>query len=134
MFNLTSVIKAPESSVMVGLAEAALVYVIYQHAVPVHVDIRSADAHNVDVEASRRAAAWKGASIIGLVLLMTKDINSAVIAGAALAGMDLMIKHANGVNPSTGKLDKGHSAVVDNDVAWPMTDYADTELTMSSAY
>ena len=48
--KLTSVIKAPEGSIAIGLAEAAAVYAIYMSALPTHTDIRSADPHNVDVE------------------------------------------------------------------------------------
>ena len=60
---LKSVLK-PDGSVMVGLAEAAAVYVIYQAALPNHADIRSAPAHNGDVEAARKKAAWKAGAIL----------------------------------------------------------------------
>jgi hypothetical protein len=127
--KLTSVIKAPEGSITVGLAEAAAVYAIYQSALPSHADIRSADPHNTDVEASRKAAAWKSAAVLGVVFLMTHDLNSFLIGGAALAGIDLMVKHANGVHPATGKLsgptDGGPPA--DNDAAFPLPDYADQQ-------
>jgi hypothetical protein len=127
--KLTSVIKAPEGSITIGLAEAAAVYVIYQSALPNHADIRAADPHNTDVESSRRAAAWKAASILGLVFLITQDLNSFLIGGAALAGIDYMVKHANGVHPATGKLagPNEQSPPADNDVAFPVPDYADQQ-------
>lgn len=127
--TLKSVFKSPDSSVTVGLAEAAVVYVIYQNAVPNHTDIRSANPHNTDVETARKMAAWKSGAIIGLVFLMTQDINSALIGGAALAGMDLMVKHANGTDPSTGKLaGSGKGAPqpaggAGNETAFPLPDY-----------
>ncbi len=128
--KLTSVIKAPEGSITIGLAEAAAVYVIYQSALPSHTDIRAADPHNTDVEASRKAAAWKAAAILGLVFLITQDLNSFLIGGMALGGIDLMVKHANGVHPATGKLagpvEQGPPA--DNDTAFAMPDYADQEM------
>ena len=129
--GLKSVLK-PDSSVMAGLAEAAAVYVIYQAALPAHVDIRSAPAHNTDIEAARKAAAWKSAAVLGFVFLLTQDINSALIGGLALAGIDLMTKHANGVNPATGKLAPGAAitappdmpAAAGNATAFPLPDYA----------
>jgi hypothetical protein len=128
MFKLTSVIKAPEGSITIGLAEAAAVYAIYMAAVPNHTDIRSADPHNVDVEASRKRAAWQSAAVIGLVFLITQDLNSFLIGGAAIGGIDLMVKHANAVHPATGKMAGPEAAMpADNDVAFPMADYADTQ-------
>lgn len=126
---LKSVFKAPENSITVGLAEAAAVYVIYQSALPNHADIRSADPHNTDVEASRKRAAWKAASILGLVFLITQDLNSFLIGGAALTGIDLMVKHANAVHPATGKM-AGSAAQVPGDsveleTATPLPDYSD---------
>lgn len=126
--KLTSVIKAPEGSITIGLAEAAAVYAIYMSAMPSHTDIRSADPHNVDVEGARKVAAWKSAAILGLVFLITQDLNSFLIGGAALGGIDLMVKHANAVHPATGKMAGAEASIpADNDVAFPMADYADTQ-------
>jgi hypothetical protein len=125
---LKSVLK-PDSSVTIGLAEAAAVYVIYQSALPSHADLRSAPAHDQDIEGARKAAAWKAASILGLVFLITQDVNSFLIGGAALGGIDFMAKHANAVNPATGKADVGQAAV--SNLApvsqFPMADYADSD-------
>lgn len=124
---LKSVLK-PDSSVTIGLAEAAAVYVIYQSALPSHADLRSAQPHDTDIEGARKAAAWKAASILGLVFLITQDVNSFLIGGAALAGIDLMAKHANAVNPATGKADTGHAAspAMSQESQFPMPDYADS--------
>lgn len=128
MFKLTSVIKAPEGSITVGLAEAAAVYAIYQASLPNHADIRSADPQNNDIEAARKAAAWKSAAILGLVFLITHDLNSFLIGGAALTGIDYMVKHSNAVHPATGKLDGPNAGVpADNDDAFPLPDYADEQ-------
>jgi hypothetical protein len=132
--SLKSVLK-PESSVTVGLAEAAAVYVIYTAALPNHADIRSAPPHKTDIEGARKHAAWKAASVLALVFLITQDVNSALIGGAALAGIDLLAKHANGVHPATGKLaDAGpaqlpvqqDNGAAGNETAYPMPDYADS--------
>lgn len=124
--KLTSVFKAPEASVTTGLGEAAAILAIYMGALPSHADIRSADPHNTDVEATRKKAAWMSGALIGLVFVMTRDRNSALIGGAALAGVDFLVKHANGVQPGTGKLagaDQGPPA--DNDTAFPLPSYSD---------
>ena len=128
--SLKSVLK-PDSSVTVGLAEAAAVYVIYTSALPNHADIRSAPAHNTDIESARKAAAWKSAALLGFVFLLTQDLNSFLIGGLALGGIDYMTKHANGTNPATGKLDTGGASITSapaqagNEQAFPMPSYQD---------
>lgn len=123
--KLSSVFKAPEGSVTVGLAEAAVVFTIYTHLVPNHTDIRAAQPHDADVEASRKKAAWLSAAFVGLVFLITQDTNSALIGAAAVGGIDFCTKHANGVNPQTGQLAgrQGRNPV-DNDVAFGLPDYS----------
>jgi len=141
MATLKSVLKPPES-ITVGLAEAAAIYVIYQSALPNHADIRSAPAHNTDIEAARKKAAWKSAAVLGFVFLISRDVNSFLLGGLALGGIDFLTKHANGVSPATGKLAlaPGSSitaapAAADNATAYPMPDYTDssTELSYTSA-
>lgn len=134
-----SVLK-PDSSVMVGLAEAAAVYVIYQSALPSHADIRSAPAHDTTIESARKAAAWKSAAVLGFVFLLTQDLNSFLIGGLALGGIDILTKHANGVNPSTGKLQPAAGSAItsangtqqdaqpDNSEAFPLADYTDSQM------
>lgn len=121
---LKSVLK-PDSSVTIGLAEAAAVYVIYQAALPSHADIRSAMPHDRDVEASRKRAAWHAAAVLGFVFLLTQDVNSFLIGGAALGLIDLQVKHANAVHPSTGKM-AGPDPMTGDVRDFALPDYADT--------
>src|ERR1700678_192328 len=100
---LKSVLKPPES-ITIGLAEAAAIYVIYQSALPSQADIASAPPHDSTIETRRKMAAWKAASVLGFVFLLTRDVNSFLLGGLALGGIDLLTKHANGTDPATGKL------------------------------
>ena len=126
---LKSVIKTAEGSISVGMFEAIAVYLIYQSALQNHADIRAADAHNTDVEAARKRAAWKAASILGLVFLITQDTNSFLIGGLALGGIDLVVKHANAVTPATGKIVGAVQSgdLTDLSVATPLPDYSDQQ-------
>jgi hypothetical protein len=134
--SLKSVLK-PDSSVMVGLAEAAAVYVIYQSALPNHADIRTAPPNDTTVESSRKGAAWKSAAVLGFVFLLTQDVNSFLIGGLALGGIDYMTKHSNGINPATGKLAGAAittpAEVSPNATAYPMPDYQAPNMTTASA-
>jgi len=119
--SLKSILK-PESSVVTGLAEAAAVIAIYQMSLPNVTDVRTAHPHNGDVEAARRRAAWKAAGILGVVFLLTQDLNSALIGGATLAVIDLHYKHANAVHPGTGRVDGAAAAAV-SPADHPLPDY-----------
>lgn len=141
--SLKSVLK-PDSSIMVGLAEAAAIYVIYNSALPNHADIRAANPHDATIESARKAAAWKSAAVLGFVFLLTQDVNSFLVGGLALGGIDYMAKHSNGVNPSTNKLAMPGSSITGsamepgaNETAYPMPDYADSaqpDLSYSAGY
>lgn len=116
----------PDSATMVGVLTAAGVYLIYNNALPSVADVRTTTAHNNDVESARKAAAWKSAALIGIVFLVARDLNSYIISGAALVGIDYMYKHANATNPQTGKLDttdSGSSVAPSLQQAYPLPDY-----------
>lgn len=99
-----------DSGTVVGLLTAAGVYLIYNNALPSVSDIRVSDAHDGDIETERKHATWMGAVLVGAVFLISRDLNSYIISGAALVGIDLMYKHANATHPGTGKLDVSSSA------------------------
>lgn len=104
MPNLLSRLQ-PDSATMVGVLTAAGVYLIYNNALPSAADIRTTPANNPDVESARKAAAWKSAALITLVFLVARDLNSYIISGAALVGIDYVYKHSNAMQPGTGKLE-----------------------------
>jgi hypothetical protein len=109
----------PDSATMVGVLTAAGVYLIYNNALPSAADIRTTPANNPDVESARKAAAWKSAALITLVFLVARDLNSYIISGAALVGIDYVYKHSNAVAPGTGKLESsGGGAAV-----YPLPEY-----------
>lgn len=101
---LTSILKR-ESAVTVGIAEAVAIYLIYQHQLPSNADTRSISPHNSDIESSRKQAAWESAALLGVVFLISRDLNAFIIGGIALLGVDTSYKHANAVNPASGKAD-----------------------------
>lgn len=120
---LTSVFKTPDGAIMSGLAQAGAVYAIYSSSLPNVADVRTVGAHNADIEGARKAAAWKAAGLLGLVFLLTKDYRSFWIGGLSLAGIDLVYKHANGVDPATKRLDGSVSDPAENPNVYSLPDY-----------
>ena len=112
----------PDTATMTGILTAAGVYLIYNNALPSITDVRSAEPHDSDAEKARKHAAWEGALLIGAVFLVARDFNSFIISGSALVGLDLMHKHANTVNPATGRADVDTSRRIA--AVAPMPEYA----------
>ena len=83
-----------DSATTIGVLTAAGVYLIFNNALPSIADIRTAPEHNGDVEQSRKHAAIMSAILVGGVFVIARDLNSYIISGAALVGLDLMYKHA----------------------------------------
>jgi hypothetical protein len=102
----------PDSATMVGLLTAAGVYLIYNNALPTMADLRLGPPNDNDAESARKSAAIKSTLLIGLVFLVARDLNSYIISGGALVGIDYMYKHHNAIEPSTGKLDTGTPATI----------------------
>jgi hypothetical protein len=116
----------PDTATSVGILTAVGVYLVYQNSLPNLADVRLAPANDNTVEKSRKAAAWKSAGLITVVFLVARDLNSYIISGAALVGIDYMYKHSNAVNGTTGKLDTstgGGSPVAQ----YPMASYETTD-------
>jgi hypothetical protein len=100
----------PDSATSVGILTAIGVYLIYTNSLPNAADVRLAPANNEDIDSARKGAAWKSAALITLVFVVARDLNSYIISGAALVGIDYMYKHHNAIEPATGKLDAGASS------------------------
>ena len=116
----------PDSATEVGILTAVGVYLIYQNALPNMADIRLAPPNDNTIDKTRKAAAWKSAALIGLVFLVARDLNSYIISGAALVGLDYMYKHANAMNASTGKLEGGSPGTLSGaggPGSYPMPEY-----------
>lgn len=115
---------------MLGLANGGIVMAIYNGAIPNVASVRVNDQPNdKDVEGARKQAAWTSAAVLGFMFLLTRDRNSFLIGGLVLAGVDIMVKHANGFNPMTGLLhaDKDTDNALDQDSAniYPLPDAAE---------
>jgi hypothetical protein len=113
----------PDSATTVGILTAAGVYLIYNNSLPKVADLRTIEAGNQDAESARKAAAWKSAGLIAIVFLVARDLNSYIISGAALVGIDLMYRHANQVNPQTGKVDTSQD--MQQATVYPMAEYVE---------
>lgn len=137
MALLPKSILNPSTSVLVGLANGAVVTAIYQYNLPNAASIRVADSHDKDIESARRQAAWASAGILGFMFLLTRDRNSLLIGGLVLAVVDMTVKHSNGMNPTTGQLDGTASETIDPSLSntYSLPDYTQPDdMAQASGY
>lgn len=102
---MKSILKTLDSAVGIGLATGGGVAAIYSHSLPNLTDVRATDPHEPNVEGQRKAAAIKSALLVGTVFLITRDRNVFIIGGTVMVALDFAVKHANGIDPGTQRLD-----------------------------
>lgn len=98
--------QKPEISIPAGLATAALVYAIYNRGLPPIADLRTVPPGNGDVQATRKQNAWLAAGTVGAISLVAKDPTIFIFGGAMVVALDWTTRHADLVNPITGKVDR----------------------------
>lgn len=94
---------SPQISLGMGLGTAALVWAVYSNAMPSVADVRSAPASNMTIDGTRKMASWTAAGIVGAVSLISKDPTVFVLGSGMIIALDLWYRHADLVNPQTGK-------------------------------
>ena len=93
----------PEVSIMTGLTVGALVFTIYSRALPADVDMRVAQPHDTDIEASRKKAAYTAAAAVAGISLIAKDATVFILGGSMVIAVDWWTRHSNAVNPELGR-------------------------------
>lgn len=113
---------AVELGVGVGLVNS----LIFMHFLPPVADVRTAQPYNQDIEASERTALLATTMFTLLVAGFAKSWDTFIIGGVVIVGVDFAFKHANAVNPDTGKMveapESGSLNMMDS--VHPLPDYS----------
>lgn len=91
-----------KTSVGVGLATMAAVWVIYQNKLAPMVDVRANGSNDPDVSASEKTARWTSAVVVGGVSLLAQDMTVFIMGGTAIVLESWAHRHANCYDPSQG--------------------------------
>lgn len=89
-------------SIGVGLATAALVWGIYNSALPTIADARVSEPDDRDLSSAERAATWTAAAAVAGVSLIAKDPTVFVLGGSMVVVLAWWHRHSNMYNPSLG--------------------------------
>lgn len=90
-------------SLPTALALGVAVYGIYQVNLPSVTEVRAADMQNEDVAAAERAASWEAGGLVAALSLIAKDPTIFLFGGLITVGLAWKYRHANAVNPVSGK-------------------------------
>ncbi len=91
-----------QASLGVGLATAALVWGVYNVALPTVADSRVGAPGDADLAGAERAASWASAAAVAGVSLLAKDPTVFIIGGSMVVFMAWWNRHANHHDSSLG--------------------------------
>ena len=106
----------PEASLMAALAVGAVVFGIYNNALPTMPDIRVGKPDDTDIDGARKAATWTAAGTVAAISLLAKDETIFIVGGAFVIATDWFFRHANANNPMISGITPGGEAVALQDV------------------
>lgn len=89
-----------EISLGVGLATAALVWGVFNVALPSVADARVAPPDDGDLRAAERAATWASAAAVAGVSLLAKDPTVFILGGSMVIVLAWWHKHSNHNDPT----------------------------------
>lgn len=95
--------RKAETSIALGMALGVMVWGIYQHAMPSLVDHRVGDPDDENAGKAERVATWTAAGAVIVVSALAEDWTVFAIGAASVTTLSLWHRHANMVNPMTGR-------------------------------
>jgi hypothetical protein len=107
---------------MAGIFVAGVSIAIFDHFTPNITDIRNATPFNQDVEGGERVALIASTMMVAVTAGLMQSIEVFIVGGVAIIATSFALKHANALNPDTGKV---ASSPVMSGVAtsYPMPNY-----------
>lgn len=91
-----------EVSLGVGLATAALVWGVYNSALPSIAEARATQPNDSHLASSERAATWTAAAVVAGVSLISKDATVFILGGSMVVALAWWHRHSNLVHPTLG--------------------------------
>jgi hypothetical protein len=93
-----------EHSLLIGLATAAAVGVVYQQNLPSNAQVRASSPNNQHINTSRTVATWEAAAIVAGIAFLAHDPTVFVIGGVTMIALDFGARHANATDNVTGQI------------------------------
>lgn len=97
-------LRAEGGKVLVGTVTGVASILIFDHLVPPYEDVRNASPFNGDVESMERMALGLSTGLVIVTAGLMRSVEVFIIGGAFIVAIDFMTKHANALNPDSGKM------------------------------
>lgn len=101
---------APADSMTISLATAAGVLVIYSGKVGPVADVHTTTPGDPSVNASIKKAGWESILLVAGMTLLSRDLNVAIMGGAAIVLEHTMYLHGEMASPANGRITAGPDA------------------------
>jgi hypothetical protein len=114
------------TKILAGTIAGLASIMVFDYVMPPNEDIRASTPFNSDIESMEREAL---AISVGLVLItagVMRSVEVFIIGGAVIIGVDFATKHANAINPDTGKM-ASPSPMTSVSTSFPMADYGENQ-------
>lgn len=112
---------ATPGGIAFGIGVGIVDVLIWRHFVPNVADVRTAPSYNTDIEKAERLALYTGTAFTLVVAGFARSAEVFAIGGLTLVALDFATKHANAVNPTSGKVEPPQQTATST--SYPMPDY-----------
>lgn len=94
----------PADSLTISLATAAGVMVIYNAKVGPVADVHASIPGDISINASIKKAGWEALALVAAMTLLSRDLNTTILGGAAIILEHTMHLHAEMASPASGEV------------------------------
>jgi hypothetical protein len=109
-----------ELGVFLGIADL----LIFTHFMPPVADVKAGEQFDTIAESSEREALLAATALTLLVAGFARSMDSFIVGGAVLLGVDFAFKHAIAVHPQTGTMSAPGERQSGSDNVHPLPDYS----------
>ena len=95
----------PADSLTISLATAAGVLVIYNSKIGPVADVSATRPGDPAINSAIRKAGWEAWLLVAGMTLLSRDLNVAILGGAAVLAEHTMYLHGEMVSPGTGQIE-----------------------------
>ena len=118
MISIKSVVS-PENSLILGAATIAIVAGIYQLDVGPVAQVHASDAYHPSNSSGIKKAGYTSLIAVAGLAILARDPNIVILGGAGIIAFHAHYRHANMVNPGTGKMESPGAIAYQNVTSGP---------------
>ena len=94
----------PADSMTIALATAGAVLVIYGAKVGPIADVHASAPGDPNINASIKKAGWESIAVVVAMVILTRDLNVAILGFGTVVAEHVMHLHAEMVSPANGQI------------------------------